>query len=550
MSKQQIHIGPEARKKLVTGINLLADAVVSTLGPNGRNVVYRDAYKQTLSTKDGVTVAKQIEEVEDPVENLGINMAKQAAINTSNKAGDGTTTSTLLARELVVQGVQRLNDGANAVEIKRGIDTATQTVLDSLSKLSEDIESEDQLNQIATISANNDPEVGKLISRAIEKVGKEGVVHIEESNSSETYLETVEGIQFDRGYKSPYFVTNNDTMSSTLSDAHILIIDQRLTTVKELLPVLNSASQNAKSLLIIAEDIDGEALATLVVNKMKGTLNVCAVKAPDFGDRRKLVLEDIAILTGATVIDKDKGMELKRFNSEWLGEARTITITKETTTIIDGKGDDKTIVKRAEELTKQIESAQSPFEMEKLQSRLANFAGGVAIVHVGGDTETEMKEDRVDDALHATKAALEEGIVPGGGVALLYARESIKEKLTDEVSSATKFGYNLVYNACGKPFEYILTNAGYSEAEAIMIATYKLKGSKHDSWAGYNIKTNEVVNMKEAGIIDPHKVTKQALLNASSIAGTTLLTEVVITNLPEKDATPQIDPSMFGGGMM
>ena len=315
MSKKQIEFGANARKKIVKGIDTLADAVVSTLGPNGRNVVYTDSYNNVYSTKDGVTVAKQIEELEDPIENLGVNMVKQAAIKTSDNAGDGTTTSTLLARELVKKGISRLNDGANAVEIKRGIDSAVDIVLKDLSKLSESITSEDQLNQIATISANNDPEVGKLISRAIEKVGKEGVVHIEESKTGDTYLETVEGIQFDRGYKSPYFVVDNNTMSTVLKDAYILIVNQRLTAVKELLPILESVSQSNKALLIIAEDIDGEALAALIVNKMRGTLKVCAVKAPDFGDRRKLVLEDIATLTGGQVVDKDKGMKLDKFNS-------------------------------------------------------------------------------------------------------------------------------------------------------------------------------------------------------------------------------------------
>jgi len=552
MSKKQIEFGANARKKIVKGIDTLADAVVSTLGPNGRNVVYTDSYNNVYSTKDGVTVAKQIEELEDPIENLGVNMVKQAAIKTSDNAGDGTTTSTLLARELVKKGISRLNDGANAVEIKRGIDSAVDIVLKDLSKLSESITSEDQLNQIATISANNDPEVGKLISRAIEKVGKEGVVHIEESKTGDTYLETVEGIQFDRGYKSPYFVVDNNTMSTVLKDAYILIVNQRLTAVKELLPILESVSQSNKALLIIAEDIDGEALAAMIVNKMRGTLKVCAVKAPDFGDRRKLVLEDIATLTGGQVVDKDKGMKLDKFNSNWFGEARTITVTKDQTTIIDGGGNEDDIVVRAEALSKQIEEAETPFEMEKLQSRLANFSGGVAIVHVGGNTETEMKEkkDRVDDALHATKAALADGIVPGGGVALLYSREAICDKMPKDISDDTKFGYELVYKACGKPFEQILINAGYTETEATMIAQYKLKDSGNDLWTGYNIKTEEVVNMKEAGIIDPHKVTRQALSNASSIAGTALLTEVAIIDTPkDEESKPQFDPSMMGGMM-
>tara|TARA_R110000803_G_scaffold39744_4_gene85752 strand:+ start:3080 stop:4741 length:1662 start_codon:yes stop_codon:yes gene_type:complete len=553
MSKKEIKFGADARKKIVKGIDILADAVVSTLGPNGRNVIYTDQYQNVYSTKDGVTVAKQIEELSDPIENLGLNMVKQAAIKTADNVGDGTTTSTLLARELVKCGVTRLNDGANAIEIKRGIDTAVDIVLKNLRELSESITTEDQLNQIATISANNDPEVGKLISRAIEKVGKEGVVHIEESKTGDTYLETVEGIQFDRGYKSPYFVVDNNTMSTVLKDAYILIVNQRLTAVKELLPILESVSQSNKALLIIAEDIDGEALAALIVNKMRGTLKVCAVKAPDFGDRRKLVLEDIATLTGGQVVDKDKGMKLDRFNSEWFGEARTITVTKDQTTIIDGDGEEESILIRAEELAKQIEEASTPFEMEKLQERLANFSGGVAIVHVGGNTETEMKEkkDRVDDALHATKAALADGIVPGGGIALLNAREAINTISSEDLSEDTKFGYDLVYKACGKPFEQILINAGYTETDARMIAQYKLTEGEYNLWTGYDIKTDKVVNMKEAGIIDPHKVTRQALANASSIAGTTLLTEVAIIDVPKEDndSQPQFDPSMMGGMM-
>ena len=554
MSKKQIEFGAEARKKIVNGIDTLANAVVSTLGPNGRNVVYTDQFGNVNSTKDGVTVAKQIEELDDPLENIGLNMVKQAAVKTADNAGDGTTTSTLLARELVKNGITRLNDGANAVEIKRGIDAAVDITLKALRDLSESISSEEQLNQIATISANNDPEVGKLISRAIEKVGKEGVVHIEESKTGDTYLETVEGIQFDRGYKSPYFVVDNNTMSTVLKDAYILIVNQRLTSVKELLPILESVSQSNKALLIIAEDIDGEALAALIVNKMRGTLKVCAVKAPDFGDRRKLILEDIATLTGGQVVDKDKGMKLDKFNSEWFGEARTITVTKDQTTLIDGKGDEENIVVRAEELSKQIEEAATPFEMEKLQERLANFAGGVAIVHVGGNTETEMKEkkDRVDDALHATKAALSDGIVPGGGIALLRSREAIMGSMSDDLSDDTKFGYNLVFDACGKPFEQILVNAGYTKTDALLILALKLDKSNKDLWEGYDIKTEEVVDMKKAGIIDPHKVTRQALANASSIAGTALLTEVAIIDSPkdeDSNTQQQFDPSMMGGMM-
>ena len=543
MSKK-IEFGAEARKKLVKGIDTLADAVVATLGPNGRNVVYVEN-GMVVSTKDSVSVAKTISELEDPIENLGAQLVKQAAIKTADHAGDGTTTSTLLARELVKWGLAKLNEGANAVEIKRGIDAGVKEVLSTLKENSEKITSEEQLEQIATISANNDPEIGKLISRAMEKVGREGVVYIEESKTDETYLEVVEGMQFDRGYKSPYFVTNNNNMSALLQDAYVLLADYRFTQVKELLPILEGVSQKGKSLLIIAEDIDGEALATLIVNKMRGTLKVVAVKAPDFGERRKLILEDIAILTGGTVFDKDKGMKLDKFNWEWFGEAKTVTVTKEKTTIIDGNGTAEAITARAEELQAQIEKAQTPFEVEKLQERLSKFVGGVALVHVGGSTETEMKEkkDRVDDALHATQCALEDGIVPGGGSALLYAREGITCSKTD--TDDFNYGKRLVYRACGKPFEQILANAGYAESD--MYPINMQIGKSKGTWSGYNIKTETIVNMKEAGIIDPQKVTKNALLNASSIAGTILLTECVVVDKPEdkKQEQPMYDPSMM-----
>ena len=531
MSKN-IEFGPNARKKLVVGIDKLADAVVTTLGPNGRNVVYTEN-GVPFSTKDGVTVAKQISSFEDPIEDLGAQMVKQAAIKTSDNAGDGTTTSTLLARELVKGGLNHLNDGANAVEIKRGIDDGVKQVLASLKEASEKITSEDQLEQIATISANNDPEVGKLIARAMEKVGREGVVYIEESKTGETYLEVVEGIQFDRGYKSPYFVTNNSTMSTILQDVFILIADHRFTQVKELLPLLEGVSAKGKSLLVIAEDIDGEALATLIVNKMRGTLKVAAVKAPDFGERRKLILEDIATLTGGTVFDKEKGMKLDKFNWDWFGEARTVTVTKEKTTIVDGNGDVDQITARVEHLTNQIELSETPFEMEKLQERLAKFIGGVALVHVGGNTEAEMKEkkDRVDDALHATQCALEDGVVPGGGIALLYAKQNIK--LSKDKSENFQQGQRIVQQACSKPFEQILMNAGYTETDARMVAQHDLKNPKKNSWKGYNIKTRKIVDMKEAGILDPHKVTKNTLLNAASIAGTILLTECTVVDNPE-----------------
>jgi len=534
-----IEFGPDARQKLVTGIDKIADAVVSTLGPNGRNVVISKPGQTPQSTKDGVTVAKSIS-LEDPTEELGVQMLKQAAIKTADKAGDGTTTSTLLAREIVKNGLKRLDDGANAVDIKRGIDAAVEQVVHHLTPFQQDISSQEQLEQVATISANNDETVGKLISQAMEKVGREGVVHIEESKTGETYLETVEGMQFNRGYKSPYFVTNNSTMSTTLDDCYILIADHTFTQVKELLPILESVSNTNKSLLIIAKDIDNEALATLIVNKMRGTLKVCAVKAPEFGDRQKLVLDDIAVLTGGQVFSKEKGMKLEKFSWEWFGEARVSTITKEKTTIVDGKGSEEAITARVEELAKQIDKADTPFEMERLQDRMSKFVGGVAIVHVGGNTETEMNErkDRVDDALNATKAAIEEGILPGGGVALARATQWVESNGNDDFN----FGVEIVKTACKKPFEQILSNAGYNST-AIDSLTKELDG---DDWTGYDIKQDKMVDFKEAGIIDPFKVTRSALQNASSIAGTILLTEATVVDKPAENNQPQMDPSMMG----
>ena len=529
-----IKFGPDARQQLVAGIDKLADAVVATLGPNGRNVVIANEQGYPQSTKDGVTVAKSIT-LTDKVEEVGASMVKQAAIKTADVAGDGTTTSTLLAREMVKSGLQHLNNGSNAVEIKRDIDKAVKEVVAEIrTSLSEEISSEEQLEQIATISANNDPETGKLIATAMDKVGRDGIVTIEESKSGDTYLETVEGMQFDRGYKSHYFVTDNNTMSCGLDNPYILIADERFTTVKELLPVLEAVSNTNRSLLIIAEDIDNEALATLIVNKARGTLKVAAAKAPDFGDRRKLILEDIAIMTGGQVFSKTKAMKLDKFSWEWFGEARNVNITKDQTTIVDGKGTMESIQTRIEELQQQIEQAQTPFEIEKLQERLAKFTGGVAIIHVGGMTEGEMREkkDRVDDALHATKAAIEEGIVSGGGAALIYAREAI---------TRGNIGAEIVYKACGKPFETILTNAGYTQTEAQMKG---LSLDSSNSWLGYNIKTESTVNMKEAGIIDPAKVTRTALESAASVAGTILLTECVVVNDPESK-----DSGMDMGGM-
>ena len=525
---KKVEFGKEARANLLTGIDILADAVVSTLGPNGRNVVLgKGIIEAPQSTKDGVTVAKSIV-LKEPNQELGVQLFKWAAIKTADRAGDGTTTSTLLARDMIKDGVVALDNAENAVQIKRDIDKAVKNVISELKNISEDIEDENQLEQIATVSANNDNEVGKLIATAIEKVGQQGVVHIESSRTGDNFIETVEGMQFGRGYKSPYFVTNNDDMTAVLENPAILIVDGRLSSVKELLPILEAVGAQGKSLLIIAEDIDNEALATLIVNKMRGTLSVCAVKAPDFGDRRKVVLEDIAITTGGTVFSKDKGMKLDKFSWDWFGEARVVTVEKEQTTIVDGKGEAESIEKRISEIEKQIDKANTPYEIEQLQNRLAKFVGGVAIIHVGGFTETEMNErkDRVDDALHATKAAIEEGVLPGGGVALLYARESIKNSNTT--------GGQIVYKACGKPFEQILVNAGYDKTDAQVMGKYKLVDSGNDHWAGIDIDKGKVIDYKEAGVIDPTKVTRLALQNAASVAGTVLLTECTITE--DKDA--------------
>jgi chaperonin GroEL len=536
---KRVEFSTDARNNLVKGIDVLADAVVSTLGPNGRNVVMVTDEGLPQSTKDGVTVAKSIK-LKDPEQELGVQLVKQAAIKTADKAGDGTTTSTLLAREMIKAGLNALNNNENAVQIKRDIDATVSKVVNTLrNNISEDISGEEQLEQIATISSNNDSEVGKLISTAIDKVGTDGVVHIEESKTGETYLETVEGMQFDRGYKSPYFVTNNDTMSAVMDKPLILLVDDRLKTVKELLPILEAVSSQGQSLLIIAEDIDQEALATLIVNKMRGTVQVCAVKAPDFGDRRKLILEDIAITTGGVVFSKDKGMKLDKFSWDWFGEARTVTVQKDKTTIVDGKGEEEKIEARIRELSSQIEKSTTPFETEQLQNRLAKLSGGVAIIHVGGNTEVEMKEkkDRVDDALHATRAAIEEGIVPGGGTALLYASSGLEVKST---------GAAIVAQACAKPFNQILVNAGHEEVSAKIIADGMIN-SGNDGWLGFDIKSGNTVDMKKAGIIDPTKVARTALENAASVAGTVLLTECTVVNEPDEDnKQPQIDPSMMG----
>jgi chaperonin GroEL len=531
----------EVKEKLAKGIKTVADAVGSTLGPYGRNVLFIDEFGSVRSTKDGVTVAKELKDLEDPLENMGAQTVKQASIKTADKAGDGTTTSTVLANELIQKAFSSITPNTNVVLVKRGIEAATEEIISSLKQIKREISSPEQIKQVATISANNDEELGALVAEAMNLVGQDGVVTVEESKTGETSLETVEGIQFDRGYKSMYFVTDNSSMSSTLQDPVVLIYDGRLVSVKELLPILEGASQTDSSLLIIAEDIDGEALSTLIVNKMRGLLKVVAVKAPDFGDRRTAVLEDIATVTGGTVVSPEKGMKLDRFNSDWFGKARVATVTKDTTTIVDGTGAVGDIENRVAELKEQIGKATSSFEKEHLQERLGKLVGGVAVINIGGATETEIKEkkDRIDDALQATKAALEEGLLPGGGIALLEAREGITQTKTD--GEDFNLGKRIAYTACGAPFLKILTNAGIENTSDILFSLRQArldKGEKGRTF-GYDIKTETVTDMFDAGIIDPMKVVRTALSNAVSVAGTILLTECAIYNEPKKDKDDQ-----------
>jgi chaperonin GroEL len=539
-----IETGSDSRTKLLSGVNQLANAVVTTLGPNGRNVVIaQQGGNLPTSTKDGVTVAKTVV-LKDPVENLGAQMVKQASIKTADNAGDGTTTATLLAKELISEGMNHTNlsQKHNAVAIKRGMDKTAREIVKHLKEMSTDIASEDQIKQVATISSNNDSEVGELIATAIDKVGREGVVTVEESKTHETTLETVEGMQFDRGYKSPYFVTDNSSMQAQLDEPYILLYDGRINAVKDLLPILEAVSQQNKSLLIISEDIDGEALAAMIVNKMRNILKCCAVKAPDFGERRTHILEDIAVLTGGTVISKQKGMRLDKITFDQLGTARGVTIGKDKTTIVDGNGTEDTIVSRLEEIKDQIERSESHYATEQLQNRLAKMAGGVAIINVGGFTETEMKEkkDRVDDALHATRAALDEGIVAGGGVALLEARHKLRTANSLICEGDETIGAEILLNAIEKPFIQILKNAGIDKYHAILAAV------EHD-FKGYNIKTGEYVDMVEEGIIDPTKVTRTALENAVSVAGTMLITECTIVDDPDEKS--EVDPMSMMPGM-
>ena len=543
MSKR-IEFSGQARSGLLEGVKKLSDAVTATLGPNGRNVIIEQQMGNPTSTKDGVTVAKAIE-LEDPVENMGAQLVKQASIKTADGAGDGTTTSTLLAARIYEQGLSSL-EMYNATDLSRGIAKATADVVEYLEDHVREITDENQLHQVATISANNDPEVGELIASAMDKVGRDGVVTIEESRTGETYLETVEGMQFNRGYKSIYFVTDNNSMTAVLNSPNVLITDKKITAAKELLPILEACSAQNKSILIIADDVDGEALSTLVVNKMRGILNVVAVKAPEFGDRKKAMLEDIAVLTGGQVVSTEKGMRLDKFNPEWLGEVRKATIGKDDTTLVDGKGEPESINERVEEIKALIDNSKSPFEKESLQDRLGRLVGGVAIVHVGGQSELEMKEkkDRVEDALHATKAALDEGILPGGGTALLNAAEFLSLTLSEKefANKSQQEGYSILLQAINEPFKTILRNAGY-EKEPIHDIMNQVLNSEN-FWQGFNLRTEQFVDMFEEGIIDPAKVTRLALENASSIARTMLTTECVISNPKEKKEELDFNPMM------
>lgn len=542
--KQTILYSKEAREKLLNGVKALAGVVSSTLGPSGHSVILDLESGNPIATKDGVTVAKAVH-LECPVENSGAQMLKQASIKTADEAGDGTTTATVLAEsafESAIELSKKKASSYNSVEVKRGMDKAVDSAIsfiqDTISKPVTGIE---QLKQIATISANGDQEVGVLVSKALDKVGLEGAVTLEDSKTGETYLDIVEGVQFDRGYKSPYFVTDNETMTAVLEDAVILLVNKKLTTVKEMLPVLEGVAQSSKSLLIVAEDVDGELLSALVLNKLRAGLKVCAVKAPDFGDRRKESLEDIAILTGGVVVSPEKGMNLEKFNPEWLGEAVKVTVDRDKTTIIGAKGEQQAVDQRISEIAKLIETTKSNYDKEQLQSRLARLAGGVAVMYVGGHTELELKErkDRVEDALHATRAALEEGVCPGGGKALLLASKHLEKVFdSEEYSDQFKMGVTIVQKACQKPFSLILQNTGYTAETANKLAA---EAVEKDVWESYIIGEKERVwgNMYTRGIIDPTKVVRLALKNAISVAGTMATSEAIVVNVPEKEDDKQ-----------
>ena len=537
---KKIQFDIEAREGLKKGVDALANAVKVTLGPKGRNVIIGKSFGGPQVTKDGVTVAKEIE-LEDALQNMGAQMVKEVASKTNDLAGDGTTTATILAQAIVNEGLKNVTAGANPMDLKRGVDKAVKSVVESLNKSAKTVgNSSEKIKQIASISANNDNAIGELITQAFEKVGKEGVITVEEAKGTDTYVDVVEGMQFDRGYLSPYFVTNSEKMEADLENPHILLYDKKISAMKDLLPILEPVAQSGKPLLIIAEDVDGEALATLVVNKLRGALKIAAVKAPGFGDRRKAMLEDIAILTGATVISEERGFNLENTTLEMLGTSERVTIDKDNTTIVNGSGKKDDIKARVNQIKAQIETTTSDYDKEKLQERLAKLAGGVAVLYVGAASEVEMKEkkDRVDDALHATRAAVEEGIVAGGGVALLRSRsklDSLKANNDDQVT-----GIQIISRALESPLRTIVENAG---GEGSVVVSKVLDGK--DSF-GYDAKADQYVDLFKSGIIDPKKVTRIALENAASVAGMILTTECALVDI--KEDTPAAPP-MGGGGM-
>jgi chaperonin GroEL len=542
MAAKELHFNVDARAALKRGVDQLADAVKVTLGPKGRNVVIDKKFGAPTVTKDGVTVAKEVE-LSDPLENMGAQMVKEVATKTSDIAGDGTTTATVLAQAIFREGLKNVTAGVNPMALKRGIDRAVNTVVDDLKRISVPTAGRKEIAQVGAISANNDTEIGELIAEAMEKVGKDGVITVEEAKGLETTLETVDGMQFDRGYLSPYFVTDPEKMEAVLEDAFILIHDKKISSMKDLLPILEKVAQMGKPLLIIAEDVEGEALATLVVNKLRGTLRVCAVKAPGFGDRRKAMLQDIATLSGGQVISEEVGFKLENAVINDLGRAKRLVVDKDNTTIIDGAGNEKAIEGRIAEIRVAIDKSTSDYDKEKLQERLAKLAGGVAVINVGAATEAEMKEKkaRVEDALHATRAAVEEGIVPGGGVAFIRAQKALKDlKLQD---SDEQIGVEIVRRAIEEPMRMIVQNAGGEGS----IIVEKVRASREPNF-GYNALTDEFENLVEAGVIDPTKVARTALQNAASIAGLLLTTEaIVVEKKEEKPAGPAGGPGGMGG---
>jgi chaperonin GroEL len=541
MAAKQLVFEEAARQALLKGVNKLARAVVATLGPKGRNVVLDKKFGSPTVTKDGVTVAKEIE-LEDPYENMGAQMVREVASKTSDAAGDGTTTATVLAEAIYAQGLKFVTAGANPISIQRGITKAVETAVEHLAKISKKVKDKEEIKQVATVSANWDDTIGEIIADAMDKVGKDGTITVEEAKSIETTLDVVEGMQFDKGYLSPYFVTNAETMEAKLEDAYILIFEKKITSLKDMLPLLEKVAKVGKPLLIISEEVEGEALATLVVNKLRGTINVCAVKAPGFGDRRKSMCEDIAILAGGKFISEDLGIKLENIQLEDLGRAKSIVIDKENTTIVEGGGKSSEIQGRVNQIRRQIEETTSDYDREKLQERLAKLAGGVAVINVGAATETEMKEKkaRVEDALHATRAAVEEGIVPGGGVALLRCLPALD---TLKLGGDEQIGVDIVKRAIEEPLRALAANGGV-EGSIVVQEVKKRKGND-----GYNVATGEYEDLVKAGVVDPKKVTRSALQNAASIAGLLLTTECLITEIPEKEKSAPAPGGGHGGGM-